>query len=223
MERACKSAIVAVYAAFIAFYTSAVEAAPCTSAQESGDVSGFSLLGGFKHCDAGSTNNDFLGTSFQVNDDLLFGVGLSPWSLLSRFALGAGGTSVEEDATAPSGGAYSDLITFAPGSTALSGVFTIDEAVRTPLLTDIMVVLKGAAPDVYVGFLVTDIIGAGETGTYASIFFNGHGDAQGISHLTFYGRRGFSSFTGDIPVPAALPLMAGGLAALGLLRLRRRA
>jgi hypothetical protein len=141
--------------------------------------------------------------------------------MLVKYSFGNGRFSVKENTPAPGGGNFSDLITFSPGSTGLTGTYTVADATWTPLLTAIMVVLKGSAPNPYVGYLVTDIEGMTEVGVYNSIFFNRAGVKQGLSHVTFYGRQGLPRFDAAVPVPAAFPLLAGGLAALGLLRLRR--
>jgi hypothetical protein len=106
------------------------------------------------------------------------------------------------------------------GSDGQGGSFTVSQAARVTY-SDIMVVLKGPSAFSYVGFIVEDIISASEIGDYLSVFPKATpGKFQDISHISFYGRSSFADVVTTVPVPAALPLMLGGLGVLAALRRR---
>ena len=109
---------------------------------------------------------------------------------------------------------------------ATSGTFSVLSSLAS-LYGEFMLVLKGGngqniVPDVYVGYLLS-----GLSGTYLSPFINvnsrGPDSYAGISHWQLYARGEPDTGPGEVPVPAALPLLFSGLLGLGVLgRFRRR-
>jgi len=177
-----------------------VSAATCTSSVASKvTVLNTSINDG---CDLGSDSNDNVGGGvLDVNTDTMFG--FSDWTFLGKNDFGTGETSLN----------------FTITGNDQSGTWTISNLTYALY----MLVLKGpnaqsgTQPDTYVGYLLS-----GTSGTYETPFFKTN--PQDISHWSLYARGvAFDPQSGTIPVPAALPLMAGGLGLLELLRRRRRA
>lgn len=89
----------------------------------------------------------------------------------------------------------------------------------------VMMVLKGGdkkVPDALVAYLL-----AGVSGSYSSPFFTSVDDfpdsPSAISHISLYYRVGNNVEIPDVPLPAAAPMLIGGLAVLGFMGWRRRA
>ncbi|MFT5949760.1 MAG: hypothetical protein ACJAVR_002008 [Paracoccaceae bacterium] len=214
---------VAFLAALMVISAHAATAATCSAIQLDGDVSGFSILGGGKQCQVGNGNNDNVGGgTLDVNTHNMFSAAASDWAFLTKWSLDASSPSIDGDSAYSGGGTYSDHITMGAGSDGQGGSFTVSQAARVTY-SDIMVVLKGPNAFSYVGFIVEDIISASEIGDYLSVFPKATpGEFQDISHISFYGRSAtFGVVVAPVPVPAALPLMAGALGLLVLLRRRR--
>lgn len=72
------------------------------------------------------------------------------------------------------------------------------------------------------GSLVAFTILSGVTsGIYETIFYNKNGD-KNISHISAFVVEDNNSTTPDVPLPAALPLLGGGIAILGFVGMRKR-
>lgn len=216
------AAIFAATAMMSTVWSGVAEAASCNTDQLAGDDSGFSILGGGKQCQVGNGNNDNVdGGTLDVNTHDMFSAAASDWAFLTKWSLDASSPSIDGDSAYSGGGTYSDHITMGAGSDGQGGSFTVSQAARVTY-SDIMVVLKGPSAFSYVGFIVEDIISASEIGDYLSVFPKATpGKFQDISHISFYGRSSFDDVVTTVPVPAALPLMLGGLGALAALRRRR--
>lgn len=150
---------------------------------------GLVLPGAIGTCNVGTTNND---SQSQVNADLMFGK--ADW----RFK-------------AKDEGNLGDNLGFANGT---SGTWNI--ATQVPQLTsftDLMLVLKGSAPNSYVGYLIDSTTISGE---WSTPFFNSKGNPQDVSHLSLYYRNPEDGVA--IPTPALLP----GLVGMGVAAFRKR-
>lgn len=219
---------VAFLAALMVISAHAATAATCSAIQLVGDVSGFSVgADSQRQCAVGSVNNDKVGGGeLQVNADKIFGSPGSPWSLLTKLSPKSG--NANDAADHPDGGLYSDHISLVSGSDGQFGTFRIDESARDAF-NDIMIIMKGPKSFDYVAFLVEDLVGLSELGDYRSVFYkdakgkkSSGGSYQDISHFSVYGRSATAGVVvAPVPVPAALPLMAGALGLLVLLRRRR--
>ena len=98
---------------------------------------------------------------------------------------------------------------------ALKGMWSIS-ASAFDLYDSLMLVVKGANPNNYVGYLLDSV-----SGTYTTVFFKtnskGKVSSQDISHVSLYG------VVAAVPVPAAGLLLLGALGGLAALRRRRAA
>ena len=170
-------------------------------------------------CQVGTTNND-QPDPIQVNADNMFGH--NDW-------VGVG----TELAAAGNNGALT--IT---GNT-ISGNFSILSSLAS-VYGEFMLVLKGGAsdntvPNTYVGYLLSGLSGSYltpfmlikpeecETKRGVTTCKNPKDEYKAISHWQLYARGEPDTGPGEVPVPAALPLLFSGLLGLGVLgRLRRR-
>lgn len=158
-------------------------------------------ISGASACETGSTNNDFLSTPLQVNEDSLFDI--STWTYLGKL-------NFEGDSENPA------LLGISGGLQA--GTFSIAQSIFDAYDT-LMLVLKGGNGENtnpnYVGYLLTS-----RTGSYGTPFFNlDNGNLKDISHITLYGA--VDDETPSVPLPAAGFLLVAGLAAMAGLGRRK--
>lgn len=166
----------------------------CTSAGFGGaDISG--KVTANAGCAVGSTNNDTLNPTLQVNDDGFFG--LTDWQFAGKVIENASGIDIGLSIT----------------GTTLSGTWSIDDVWAT--YDSIMLVFKdgNGLPANFVGYLLV----SGDTaGNYMTPFSNTiNGNPKNISHISAY------VSTSAVPIPAALPLLLTALAGLGFIGRRK--
>ncbi len=162
-------------------------------------------------CDAGSTNNDFVGGgTLQVNKDSIHG--FSDWIYAGKQNTpGAYENGKVDVGFSVSGGLQSGTWDF------VDNLFS--------LYKNVMIVLKGGSgnntQENYVGYLLNSSLEP--DGRYATPFFNANNaNAKDISHITAYVRDALPPIS-EIPVPAAAWLLIAGLGSLGAMKLRRKA
>ena len=143
-------------------------------------------------CKLGTTNNDTIGSTNQVN-------GFSDWVFGEKTSESGGNVDV-------------GLTTY---GNAQLGLWQIDDSVWD-LYSDVMLVLQGGngdtIPNTYVGYLLEE---GEDWGAFLSPYMMG-GRRQGISHLSIY-LRGSNA----VPEPTTLALIGIGLVGLAYMRRRR--
>lgn len=77
----------------------------------------------------------------------------------------------------------------------------------------------GPNPGKWVAFEIAEDVFSGE---WWSIFTNRNGGVQDVSHITAYVVESGNNNNFDVPLPAALPLLGGGMAILGIIGIRKR-
>jgi hypothetical protein len=130
--------------------------------------------------------------------------GLTDWTLIGRD---------NSDTPDSDAGEYAIF----PDANTITGTFTIDAGVYDTYESLALVLKAGASaqPCGIAGYLLPD---GTTSGSYSSPFRCPAGTAvQDISHMTLYGS------VSEVPLPAAAPLLIGGLSILGLAARRRRA
>ena len=171
-----------------------------------------SYVGGAESCAVGPGSNEGVGAIESL-------LGLSDVEFANKWDWDEDNSNWDVTNTLSDVGFSLDPNPSSPVSDEFSGKWSVADNFWT-LFSTLIIVQKdgGQDPGYWVAFVIAEDT---VSGIYNSIFSNDN-SVKAISHISAYVIDKSNSNVPDVPLPAALPLLGGGIAILGIVGMRKR-